>query len=488
MATITGGFIEECEQEPLHLSGAIQPHGAIVIADSEGQITHASENIDQFLRPAPEIIGTELSGPIASVVSDLGPEPGSRAVRLNIELEGGASSVVATRSENGSVSVELLPSQAGEDSATPMPIIAYSEFADQKALAIARQQLVDHIQAHTGFERVLYYEFHDDETGEVVAEAVSKTAKGSYFGLRFPASDIPQVARDLYMKTLWRTIPDSSAAPVNILGHDNAPPDLSLVDLRSVSPVHQSYMLNMGVGGAISVPVKTASRLHALISCHSPEPKALSLPELQALADQVAAYNLRVRELTSSRRMNLIAHLETRLRHWRDQLLGEGARVEAWPGFIRYLQEEFEADGVLLDTGTQVYQAGLVPEPEAMGVIQRWLGGSQAVGGVTVSQSVVRDCPEPVLTEVAGIAGFSIRLTEAVHLDCYFFRLEELQEVAWGGNPNKPDERAVGSYQIAPRRSFERWVETRLGHCREWPEQTRLKLLTLRGFLSELVA
>lgn len=485
--TTTGGFIEECEREPLHLSGAIQPHGALLIVDTEDRVTHASENIDQFLPPAPDIIGTAVPGAIASVVSGLGIEPGRRASRLNIDLEGGAASVVATRSENGSVTVELLPSLSEEGSATPMPILAYGEFTDEEALTAARQHLVKHIQVHTGFERVLYYEFHDDETGEVAAEAVSTTAKGSYFGLRFPASDIPQVARNLYMKASWRTIPDSAAAPVNILGQGGTPPDLSLVDLRSVSPVHLSYMQNMGVAGAVSVPVKTASRLQALISCHSPEPKTLSLQALQALADQVATYNLRVREFMSSRRMNLLGQLETRLRHWRDQLLGEGSRVEAWSDFIQYLQEEFQADGVLLDTGTQVYQTGLVPESEAIGIIQRWLGGSQAVGGVTVSQSVVRDCPQPVLTEVAGLAGFSMRLTESVHLDCYFFRQEELQEVAWGGNPNKPEEQAVGPHPIAPRRSFERWIETRLGYSREWPEQTRLKLLTLRGFLAGLV-
>jgi light-regulated signal transduction histidine kinase (bacteriophytochrome) len=92
-----------------------------------------------------------------------------------------------------------------------------------------------------------------------------------------------------------------------------------------------------------------------------------------------------------------------------------------------------------------------------------------------------------LLTEAAGLAGLSVQRRNATAIRCYFFRQEEVQQVAWGGNPNKPTEQQAGSLAITPRRSFERWVETRLGYCQEWPEDTRIKLLNLRGFLIGLV-
>jgi len=45
-------WIESCEQEKLHLSGAIQPHGALFVVDSQGDITHVSANITDFYQTA----------------------------------------------------------------------------------------------------------------------------------------------------------------------------------------------------------------------------------------------------------------------------------------------------------------------------------------------------------------------------------------------------------------------------------------------------
>ena len=86
-----------------------------------------------------------------------------------------------------------------------MPVLPFTEVNHPLQIDDARQRLVEHIQAHTGFDRVLYYLFRHDETGEGVAEACGTETTGTYHGLRFPASDIPRIARDLYMKSPWRT-------------------------------------------------------------------------------------------------------------------------------------------------------------------------------------------------------------------------------------------------------------------------------------------
>jgi len=74
-----------------------------------------------------------------------------------------------------------------------------------------------------------------------------------------------------------------------------------------------------------------------------------------------------------------------------------------------------------------------------------------------------------------------LRLTRAeTEVRLYLCRREWLHEVAWGGNPDKPVEYHDGTLGIAPRRSFEKWVEKRIGYCRPWENEVRLLLLRLR--------
>ena len=111
---------------------------------------------------------------------------------------------------------------------------------------------VDAVRAITGFDRVLLYRFDDEGHGDVIEESLAEGVD-SYLGLRFPASDIPRQARELYLLNWLRLIPDSSYVPVALVPAQRPdtrrPLDLSFATLRSVSPVHLEYLRNMGVAG-----------------------------------------------------------------------------------------------------------------------------------------------------------------------------------------------------------------------------------------------
>ena len=117
-------------------------------------------------------------------------------------------------------------------------------------------------------------------------------------------------------------------------------------------------------------------------------------------------------------------------------------------------------------------------------MITGWVQQAQDEQGVLLCQSLTRECPQPLLTGVAGLAAVSAA-GQPPALQCLLFREEEMYQVSWGGNPDKPAEYSGGQHPVAPRNSFERWVENRIGYCREWPQDTRLKLLQLRSFLLE---
>ena len=87
----------------------------------------------------------------------------------------------------------------------------------------------------TGFERAMFYRFHEDGSGSVDAEA-RDAAHEPYLGLRYPASDIPVQARRLYLQNWLRLIFDADQKPARIVPalrpDTGAPLDLSFSVLR----------------------------------------------------------------------------------------------------------------------------------------------------------------------------------------------------------------------------------------------------------------
>ena len=75
---------------------------------------------------------------------------------------------------------------------------------------------VSEIQAMTGYDRVLIYRFEEEGHGQVIAEATRPTME-VFNGLFFPASDIPQQARELYRSNWLRIIPNADYQPVPLL-------------------------------------------------------------------------------------------------------------------------------------------------------------------------------------------------------------------------------------------------------------------------------
>jgi len=487
--TVTGGFIEQCEQEQLHLSGAIQSHGALLVACGANIISHASANITDWLPDNQGIsVGRPLPDSLSALAQQLKPEPGSRLRFVNAPLDGCHCSMILTRSKDQSVVFELLPVEGSDPEQAPAGRLHYFRgFASNDETQRAREQLTEKVLQASGFDRVLYYHFRQDGTGEVLAESVGPAAQGQYLGLRFPASDIPKIARDLYRQSPWRTIPDAPADNIGIFGRDDTPPDLSYVDLRSVSPVHRAYMHNMGVVGSAAFPVMVARELVALISCHAGRPLRLSLPLLNMLNDQVTSYALALKEFRTRERMNLLSAVRSRTDYWKHRILEAGGLVESWDSIGKRLLEEFGADGVVLETGQELLQAGLQAEPETLEALAAWLCSETNERALKLSDHLQADCPDMPLSEVAGAMALRFRRADGLDGYCMFLAKEETQEVAWGGRPDKPPEDGQGPLGITPRRSFERWLETRMGHSGPRPELAQLKLYKFRELLVELL-
>ena len=474
-------IIAECENEPLHLSGAIQGYGTLVAANRDMSVTHVARNAAEFL---PEdicpVAGEDLPRAMMPLAESLAKKPGSR-VRQMSAMHGANGPLDASmvRNEQGALLLELTP---GTGLAETYPLPRYTVPDDEEGFQRLRQDLVNRVYAMSGFQRVMYYRFREDGDGEVIAEKRQPEVYGSYLGLRYPASDVPQIARRLYLLNPWRLIADAAAEPVPLDGVGGTPPDLSRSDLRSASPVHCIYLANMGARASLSFPLVKGAELVGLVACHHDAPRALPVGLLAGIARETSSHSLAFTAFEVQQRMKLVSGLESRFKKVVQLLKSKAGLREAWAVLGDWLAQEFRADGAWFSFGGIFESRGLAPDDTGRRLIDLWFS-EQPAGAVVMTDSLARDIPSAARCPVAGFIAINVKIVDGVRLDLYLSRKEYVHEVAWGGNPEKPVENDPQGVGITPRRSFEKWVEKRAGHCRPWENNERLLALNLRTLL-----
>lgn len=477
------GFLAQCEQERLHLSGAIQDYGTLLAVAADGKVSHAAANIAQFLGAPPEAwLARPLPAEFAIQLCDMPSEPGSRRFLAGCnDGVDGPLDLSIHRSTGGVCVLEFTPADS-RPRTTSLPPASIPPFSDDDALIAARRALLEDILVSTCARRVLYYAFSEQGDGEVLDEVRQGDGLGSYLGLRFPASDIPLIARTLYLKNSCRLIADARREPVALLGEQPQALDLTWSDLRSVSPIHRVYLANMGVVGALSFPVVVAGQLSALISAHHSEVLQPARSVLETLAERVKVFSLALSAYQAQCRMHLIDGLVRRFDSARAILQRHGDLHAAWPEIAPILMQEFRADGAMLGIGDKWACIGRCFEPEVRQSFDAWFSVQQNKL-VLCFDSLSRQIPDFPLSEIAGVLALRLRATRGNEARVYLTRCEHIHEVAWGGNPDKPVEFHDGEFGIAPRRSFEKWVEKRLGYSRPWKSEASLLGLKLRELL-----
>lgn len=482
-------LVNSCESEKLHLSGAIQPWGALLRVDADdGRVTHASENIGDYLdMPASRLIGMALA--------DIPALTGCRKFPGTNDGDGQTCHGIPTKN-SGRLEIRVIRHQGAllfeiehalddrpplDQSSLQRPLLQIP--AGDGDLAGYHQSLLDGLWSLTGFDRIMIYRFHDDWSGEVIAERTAP-ALGSYLNLRFPASDIPAIARNLYLLNPCRHIPFIQEAPVPVLGESAEPIDLTYSDLRSVSPVHLRYLANMGVGASFSIPIRVAGKLWGLIASHHLKPHRVPLARRMASVGLVGTYCLGLSSYLASRRMQIIDRLERRV----DGILESIARHENPLDGIEpkgeQIMQALGADGFAMALGDEVVSLGEVPELAALGNVDAWFLARADESMVATEHLAGIFSGQTDVTSVAsGMLAVKVHSPRSGAVRFYWFRAEEPYEVAWAGNPDKPMAENAGALTLSPRRSFEKWVERRTGFCRPWSNEDRMIAAKFRNQL-----
>jgi light-regulated signal transduction histidine kinase (bacteriophytochrome) len=492
--------ISECDREPIHIPGSIQQHGVLLACSTTSwDITHVSSNAAELLkRPARQLLGCDLvellgAPQVERLEEALGratPLVASPARVLGLKLKGGRRSFnVSIHSHDGRRIVEIEPT-GDEPTVPPLELVKGILARLQQSHSIfelcddTAHQLRDLI----GFDRVMVYRFLHDGSGQVIAEASSDDLE-PLLNLRFPASDIPKQARELYKRSWIRLISDVQGLPSPILAtvkEGKRPLDLSFADLRSVSPIHIEYLRNMRVGASMSISIIVGGELWGLIACHHRGSRVVPA-NVRAAAELIGqVFSLQVQTVEG-----IEAYVTMR-----------AARA-----LLDRVVAEFPADGDLVDNLAQRLDqiAAFVP-CDGAGV---WIDGAWRTWRSTPTAAEVKvlvqtaealqsrtivathDLPavhSPALAwpcKARGLLAVPLSHTSSDWL--LFFRREAAQVVEWAGDPTKPLLSGGTGGRLSPRASFAAWKEEVRGQSLPWSSRERLIGETLRVYLLDII-
>jgi light-regulated signal transduction histidine kinase (bacteriophytochrome) len=362
-------------------------------------------------------------------------------------------------------------------------------------LSIILATTAQEVQQFLGVDRVMIYQFHSDQSGQVVAE---HCAPGSPLptlkGLNFPADDIPPETRQLFIEARVRNIVDVASG---VIGQsrlrDPATGDPLSEDwvYRPLDPCHAEYLTAMGVQASVVSPIFHGEHLWGLLVGHHVQPLELPLPQMEALQLLMGQLSTAIAQAALLTDAQARSHKEATIRHITTLLHGSSqieleaalaATVAALQGTGGRLFIPSQVSQSQTGITGHVYTYGVQPEPPALGQpqppelthgVQTHLQGMEgapwaiddvlAVSALRTLQLSFRQAKlrgwllVPLAVRQQGMAYLSV------------LRPARDTETLWAGEFD-PNVR-----QAFPRQSFEIWRQTQRGQVDPWtPDDIQL--------------
>lgn len=497
--------LTNCERELIHLAGSIQPYGTLlVMREPDLTVVQASVNTEQTLGVAHRDL---LGQPIVRLGGDLA-EQIARMAKSNLLMQ--ATPIRATVQHNGTdvalegalhrlsrgvLIVELEPAHDFESSelASTLPVVlaeAVGRIASAATLLQLGDEVVRCVRQLTGYDRVMVYQFDADGHGEVIAEAREEHLE-PFLGQHYPASDIPQRARELYLRNRVRVLTDVDYTPVPIVPRHSPQSgeelDMSLCNLRSMSPLHLQYLRNMGVTATLVASLVREGRLWGLIACHHYSAKSV-VGELRAaceLLSEVTSTRISVLENHAQIEAELfVRELEHRLVRsatetgdWRDALFDHP---------VEQLLRPLDASGTALFYQGEILTAGETPTRPELRAIAAWLerDNREPLFHTSSLPRVNREL-QPLAGLATGLLAIELSRGDGEYL--VWFRKEQIRTVTWAGNPGKPMHVGNDPLDLSPRRSFAAWSELVRDTAKPWTQTELAIAAAMRMSLVDMI-
>jgi two-component system, chemotaxis family, sensor kinase Cph1 len=515
-----GVSLTNCDDEPVRTPGCIQGHGLMLAVRLRDMVVaQVSENwaawtgtpLDQVLgQTLVSLVGTDAAQVIAHIASTelLERNP---LYALTTRLNGANATTnananaealdISVHLSDGVLIVEFEPSGRSE-AATVSDGDYYSMVKKTLVRLKAAATLADfcdvaaqEVRRITRLDRVMIYRFHADDTGEVVADA-HRDDLHSWFGLRYPANDIPKPVREVFKRIGVRPLPDvdgDAVEMVPLLNPDTGRPlDMTYCALRGASVMYTDYLRNMGVAATLTMPILRDGELWGLIACHHYTPVSLPYPVRAAAEFLGQMTSLEIASAEGREHLQYRLRLDAAHHAVLATASAEGSLValtDGKPGLLGGI----DATGVAVLEHGRWSTLGLTPDAVQLDALALWLGqrleASRSEEWVLALDDLGRQFPEAAPWADVASGVLAIAVSQRLHSDwVIWFRPEQKQTFNWGGNPyEKATTTGIHGNRLSPRKSFEIWQETVSGRSTPWKQVEIEAALKLRLLLLDIV-
>ncbi|WP_281234019.1 ATP-binding protein [Flavobacterium gelatinilyticum] len=455
--------LTNCEHEPIHIPGKIQPHGFLIGVTADWKIDFCTQNISSFVNVThTDALGKSFASVFGSdeekqIIEYINEDKIQDVFPLEIELLGKLFQISIHKSHDNYV-LEAEPQFPDKEKLVDVytqTIQFVTQMNNTKSLKDLCALVAEGTREITGYDRVMIYRFDEQYNGEVFAESLREDLE-PFLGLHYPHTDIPPQARELYIKNQLRLIVDIGYEPVPIFTIDDKEDknlDLSLSILRSTSPIHVEYLKNMGVGATLTISLIHRDRLWGLIACHHYSEKNIS-PEIRLAAKlqgQFITSQIDIRETndeyTSAQKSSLaleqLSGLEVPLVQESLEIIVKAPQ----------LLDICNAAGVSVISKGKIYKNGQTPSDEQITFLLNCIESQETNGVFTTNK--ISDCFSEITANVnfAGIIYHSLGNNDHI----VWYRPETIKEINWGGDPEKSI--VKDNNGLHPRNSFNIWKQ-----------------------------
>lgn len=467
-----------CESEAIHIPGTIQPHGFLLaVTEADFTVAFCSENCTYFLNKTHiELLGQNLATifskeDIANIQQQF-VELSDDLLRPFILNYNEKTFHVTAHKSDKVIILEFEPFTEVKldfpDLFIQMKRFAYhTERADN--LQSLCQDIADETRSITGYDRVMIYRFDKDYNGEVFAES-KEQGLDPFLNLHYPHTDIPSQARGLYLRNLVRMLVNVNYTPVPVFTindeANNNDLDLSLSNLRSVSPIHLEYLQNMKVGATFVISLIHNNKLWGLISCHHNSPKHIPYHIRLAAHFQGIFLSSQIDVRQAADDFELSKETGKKVVDFQNLLINNPHTLTQ-KSTLSKLKDLINADGVMLHHNEENFTEGTLPSEQEMDDLINWLKsekGNQSFNTDQLHQHYKG--ATQIANSIAGVVYFPLSDNNK---NCIVWTRREVEKnIIWAGDPSKAVQKNKENLMLTPRKSFEIWKESVKFTSKEW--------------------
>lgn len=355
-------------------------------------------------------------------------------------------------------------------------------------------KVLGEVRSYLASDRVMIYQFHPDNSGQVVAESINNILP-SLLGLNFPADDIPNHARKMFINSRVRSIVNLETAEIGQSSvYETETGEIILEDIsyRTVDPCHMEYLTAMGVKHSVVIPILYQEQLWGLLVAHHSQALSVSEQQLKVMQMVVNQLSLAIAQnilLTQARekarREAIISSIATLLHSLQDIPLQPAlektvAAFQGCGGRLCIKNQDSKSFTECLETGStlKVYTDGkqpVMPDLSKHSLMEQnsiWKEYYRSNKYNVWAISDIDQIPglrnlQPAFQTIKIRSILMIPLEHHQQLLGYLsiFRDEVDTETLWAGQFDS-DER-----QNYPRKSFEVWRESKTAQARQWTKE-----------------